>query len=62
MDLDKLKVHIKLCHRNLISKRVKCCGSCPFEEEITEEYPELKELFEHKRDLCSGSLSDKDKK
>jgi len=49
MDKEKLKEHIKLCRKNLNSKRVKCCANCPFEEEITREYPELKEKFEGKK-------------
>jgi len=49
MDSLKLKNHIKLCKKNLKSSRVKCCKDCPFEEEITKEYPELKQLFSEKR-------------
>jgi hypothetical protein len=49
MDKEKLKNHIKLCSKNLKSIRVKCCKECPFEEEITLEYPELKKLFLEKR-------------
>jgi hypothetical protein len=49
MNLDKLKTHVKLCLRNLKSKRVVCCGNCPFEEEIVSQYPEMKNLFERKR-------------
>lgn len=49
MNKEKLKNHIKLCKRNLNSKRVKCCTNCPFEEEIIKEYPDLKEKFEDKR-------------
>jgi hypothetical protein len=45
----KLANHVKLCRRNLKSSRVKCCAGCPFEDEITQEYPELKMLFEAKR-------------
>lgn len=37
--------HIKLCLRNLKSSRIKCCAVCPFEEEITNEFPKLKPLF-----------------
>ena len=50
MDRDKLTKHVKLCKKNLKSKRVICCGTCPFEEEIVKEYPELKQLFEEKRE------------
>ena len=49
MDAEKLKKHVKLCARNLKSVKVKCCGSCPFEEEITSLYPEMKVLYENKR-------------
>lgn len=50
MNKNKLINHIKLCRKNLKSSRVKCCANCPFEEEIIKEYPELKRLFEEKRD------------
>jgi hypothetical protein len=40
MNLDvissRMAKHIKLCLKNLKSDRVKCCGSCPFEEIILE--------------------------
>jgi len=49
MDIDKLQKHIKLCRKNLNSKRIKCCSSCPFEEEILSIFPELKEKFIEKR-------------
>jgi hypothetical protein len=49
MNKMKLANHVKLCKKNLKSDRVKCCAECPFEEEITREYPELKCLFELKR-------------
>lgn len=49
MDAIKLETHIKLCKRNLKSSRVKCCGNCPFEEEIIGAYPELALSFEAKR-------------
>ncbi len=49
MDEAKLSNHIKLCKRNLKSKRVKCCATCPFEEEIIERYPDIKLLFNEKR-------------
>ena len=49
MNKNKLVTHVKLCRRNLMSSRVKCCAGCPFEDEITQEYPELKKLFEAKR-------------
>ena len=50
MDLKKLEEHIKLCKRNLKSQRVKCCAGCPFEEEISNIYPDLKYLFQRKQD------------
>lgn len=49
MDSKKLAIHIKLCRKNLKSKRVKCCANCPFEEEIIEHYPELEVMFIAKR-------------
>jgi hypothetical protein len=49
MDKKKLSKHILLCRKNLKSNRVKCCITCPFEEEIVDEYPEMKELFIRKR-------------
>jgi hypothetical protein len=52
MDTEKLINHVKLCKRNLKSDRVECCKSCPFEDEIIQEYSELKELFELKREKC----------
>ena len=51
MNIERLKTHIKLCKKNLRSKRVKCCANCPFEEEIVGEYPELAVLFEQKREM-----------
>ena len=51
MDKDRLAIHIKLCKRNLNSRRVKCCANCPFEEEIVTEYPEVTDLFNLKRQL-----------
>jgi len=57
MDLRKLTVHINLCRKNLKSKRVKCCANCPFEEDITKHYPELKTMFITKRkELELGKL------
>lgn len=56
MDINKLKTHIKLCKRNLKSDRVKCCASCPFEEEIIGAYPELKRLFYLKRDRITNEI------
>lgn len=51
MDKERLKVHVRLCRRNLKSTRVKCCATCPFEEEIIEEYPEMNVLFDTKRKM-----------
>lgn len=51
MDVIRLKTHVKLCIKNLKSERVKCCANCPFEEEICNEYPEIKSLFEKKRNF-----------
>lgn len=51
MDIEKLKTHIKLCRKNLKSKRVKCCADCPFEEEILFYYPEMKSMFAEKRNF-----------
>ena len=50
MDKEKLKEHIHLCHKNLRSLRVKCCATCPFEEEIVGAYPEMGFLFKWKRE------------
>ena len=50
MNPDKLKDHIRLCRRNLKSGRVKCCAQCPFEDEIAGAYPELRVLFNRKRE------------
>lgn len=49
MDKARLAKHVKLCWRNLRSNRVKCCASCPFEEEITKEYAGADILFKAKR-------------
>lgn len=49
MDKTKLAKHAKLCWRNLRSARVKCCASCPFEEEISREYLGADILFIAKR-------------
>jgi len=50
---DKLKIHVKLCIKNLKNKKVKCYANCPFKEEILEQYPELTELFESKEQMWS---------
>jgi hypothetical protein len=50
MDVARLRKHVKLCVKNLKSSRVKCCAGCPFEEEIVREYPDLKKLFQEKRE------------
>lgn len=42
--------HVRLCRRNLRSRRVKCCARCPFEDEIVDAYPKLRALFVAKRD------------
>ena len=49
MDKTKLAKHVKLCWKNLRSSRVKCCATCPFEEEITREYEGADILFTTKR-------------
>jgi hypothetical protein len=59
MDINKLKTHIKLCRRNLNSSRVKCCANCPFEEEITGYFPELKILFNEKRKYLESRRNEK---
>lgn len=56
MDINKLKIHVKLCKKNLKSSRVKCCANCPFEEEITKHYSELSTLFMNKREKYSERL------
>ncbi len=48
-NVDRLKSHIRLCRRNLRSDRVKCCATCPFEEEIVAAYPDMEKEFMHKR-------------
>jgi len=50
IDIKKLEKHVKLCKRNLNSKRVICCASCPFEDIIIKYYPDLKEKFYNKRE------------
>jgi hypothetical protein len=54
VDGAKLATHIKLCRRNLKSDRVKCCGSCPFEDIIVSFDPELHPLFVAKKAACYG--------
>jgi hypothetical protein len=56
MDLEKLENHVKLCKKNLKSGRVKCCATCPFEGEIVSVYPDLKILFEDKRDKIENRI------
>jgi len=51
MDLEKMKEHIKLCRKNLNSKKIKCCATCPFEEEIIKYDPTLLNKFKQKRTL-----------
>jgi len=53
MDLKKLETHVRLCRRNLRSNRVRCCATCPFEEEIVSQYPDLQDLFDKKRERIS---------
>lgn len=50
IDLDKLSKRIKLCRRNLKSKRVKCCAACPFEDIIVYQFPKMKEMFRSKKE------------
>lgn len=57
MDSKKLEKHVKLCRRNLRSSRVKCCATCPFEEEITTQYPDMKQSFCDKRKAVRGGSS-----
>ena len=49
MNLKKLQNHVKLCKRNLKSKRVICCAECAFEDDITTHFPDMKKLFIKKR-------------
>ena len=51
MNKEKLSKHVRLCRKNLKTKRVKCCLDCPFEEEISNEYPDVKELFKERRTI-----------
>jgi hypothetical protein len=60
MDIQKLKQHIKLCVKNLKSNRVKCCGNCPFEDDILRVYPSLWTAFARKRELIHGHIVDQD--
>jgi hypothetical protein len=53
-ECNKLKNHVKLCKKNLKSDIVKCCATCPFEDMIIIEYPDLKPLFEAKRDKLAN--------
>jgi hypothetical protein len=48
-DRKKLEKHVHLCIRNLASDRVKCCATCPFEDQIVAAYPELRGWFRNKR-------------
>ena len=54
MDLDKLRKHVRLCKRNLRSRRVRCCATCPFEDEIVAAFPEMKAMFDEKRSFIVG--------
>jgi len=49
VNIDLLKNHIKLCKTNLKRDNIKCCLSCPFEEEIVKEYPEMADMFHSAR-------------
>ena len=47
-----LRQHIKkVCIPNLTNEKVGHCGTCPFEDEILEERPDLHEYFVAKRSL-----------
>ena len=50
MNAERLESHIRLCKRNLASSRVKCCATCPFEDEIVQTYPETMTMFVDKRE------------
>lgn len=47
----RLEKHLKLCRKNLGDKRVRCCASCPFEDELVSARPEMKKLFMAKRKM-----------
>lgn len=49
MNKQRLEKHVKLCLKNLKDVRVKCCATCPFEEEITAYKADFKDLFIDKR-------------
>lgn len=49
MIAERLEKHLKLCARNLKSNRVKCCASCPWEDEIVAARPQWLRYFESKR-------------
>lgn len=61
MDLEKMKSrlyqHIRLCRSNLHSSRVKCCATCPFEELIVAEYPDLTGMFRAKRKALNPNVT-----
>lgn len=45
-----LRQHIKkVCLKNLADENYVGCGTCPFEDEIVDDQPHLKIMFEHKR-------------
>lgn len=51
-----LRQHIKkVCIPNLKNEEVVCCGICPFEDEILEERPDLRDYFVGKRSLSLKS-------
>ena len=50
----RLAKHARLCRRNLLSPRVKCCAQCPFEDEIVAALPGLGPLFRAKRRALRG--------
>lgn len=53
MNKKKLEIHVKLCKKNLRSRKTKCCANCPFEEEIIDIYPEMSSLFVEKRKILN---------
>jgi len=53
VDRARLDSHVRLCRRNLRSKRVACCASCPFEKLIVGHDAGMAPLFEAKR-LAKG--------
>ena len=56
MIYSRLKDHFnKLCKRNLKNKKIKCCHKCPFEDDLIDQFPEAKKMFEEKHKQVEGT-------